>query len=137
MRDADVGACGDGGVAILASDAGGCGVGAAVSVAAGFGAGAVFAGAGFFINSGNSFGAMSAQPHRRAIETSTATKILFSIYGTGSQPPGLKTWQRDKRRIPSQTPRGTPYFSIACIMYIEHVGSKRHIGGSIGEMNRL
>ena len=101
--------------------------------------GAVCTGSGFFglAKSGNSLGARTAHPHRRAIDKSTATKIRFSIYGTGSQPPGLKTWQRESRRRPSQVPRRKPCFSIACIMYIEQVGSKRHIGGRSGEMNRL
>jgi len=39
--------------------------------------------------------------------------------------------------MPSQTPRRAPYFSTACIVYIEQVGSKRHMGGSRGEMKRL
>jgi hypothetical protein len=65
-------------------------------------------------------------------------KIRFSIrQGTGSQPPGLKGWQRESRRKPIHPPRINPYFSIACIMKIEQVGSNRHIGGSSGEMNRL
>jgi len=39
--------------------------------------------------------------------------------------------------MPIQTPRNAPYFSIACIMYMEQVGSKRHMGGSNGERKRL
>jgi hypothetical protein len=38
---------------------------------------------------------------------------------------------------PFPTPRHAPYFSTACIMYTEHVGSNRHAEGSIGESHRL
>src|SRR3954464_7606499 len=40
---------------------------------------AAFSGTGFFIRSGNSFGATAAQSQRNPIEISTATKIRFSI----------------------------------------------------------
>jgi hypothetical protein len=90
-----------------------------------------------FASSGKMRGTTAAQIQRNATDMTIAAKILFSIQGTGSQPPGLKTWQRESRRIPSQPPRRRPYFSMACIIYMEQVGSKRHMGGRIGEMKRL
>src|SRR5436305_2264221 len=42
-----------------------------------------FAGTGFFIRSGKSFGATAAQSHRKPIEISTAAKIRFSISRDG------------------------------------------------------
>lgn len=36
--------------------------------------------------------------------------------------------------MPSRLPRITPYFSIASIVYAEHVGIKRQLGGKRGEM---
>src|SRR3954454_10881268 len=44
---------------------------------------ATFAGSGFFIRSGKSFGATAAQSHRNPIEISTAAKIRFSISRDG------------------------------------------------------
>jgi len=69
-------------------------------------------------SSGKRRGATAAQIQRNATDMTIAAKIRFSIQGTGSQPPGLKTWQRESRRIPSQPPRRRPCFSMACIIYI-------------------
>jgi hypothetical protein len=41
------------------------------------------------------------------------------------------------RLKPFPMPRHTPYFSTACIMYTEQVGSNRHAEGKIGESHRL
>ncbi len=41
------------------------------------------------------------------------------------------------RRTARNTPRNGPCFSIAPAAYSEHVGTKRHAGGSIGESNAL
>jgi len=38
---------------------------------------------------------------------------------------------------PFPMPRQAPYFSTACIMYTEQVGSNRQAEGSIGEIHRL
>ncbi len=56
---------------------------------------------------------------------------------TGSYPPGWKGWQRRSLRSPIQPPRRAPYRSTASSVYSEQVGTKRHAGGSKGEMNAL
>lgn len=65
----------------------------------------------------------SLQPERRC-RCSRATRG-----GTGSYPPGEKGWQRRMRRAPSHSPCSTPCSSIACAVYSEQVGVKRHVGG--------
>ena len=56
---------------------------------------------------------------------------------TGSNPPSWNGWQRNRRRVPIQTPRAAPYLWTASIMYSEQVGWKRQADGKSGEMKRL
>ena len=43
-------------------------------------------------------------------------------YGTGSYPPAFPGWHLQIRFSPSQPPFKIPYFTIACLVYSEHVG---------------
>ncbi len=71
---------------------------------------------------------------RNLLFTLTTTPYKQLAHGTGSKPPGCQGWHRLRRRRPSQPPRRTPYFSIAWYMYSEQEGTKRHDGGSKGEI---
>ncbi len=61
------------------------------------------------------------------------TTIRWTIYGTGSMPPGCQGWQRAIRPAARDTPRRTPCFNTACRAYCEHVGEKRQAAGTSGE----
>ena len=56
----------------------------------------------------------------------------FSVcmpHGTGSYPEPPQGWHLRMRRMPSHNPFNGPCLMIACLMYSEHVGVKRHDAG--------
>jgi hypothetical protein len=57
-------------------------------------------------------------------------------YGTGSNPPGWKGWQRAIRRAPNHPPRNTPYRPMASSVYCEQLGWNLQRPGNAGEMTR-
>ena len=59
------------------------------------------------------------------------------VQRTGSYPPWQNGWHRASRLNPNHTPRATPYFATASIMYSEQVGSNRQADGNSGEIQRL
>ena len=48
--------------------------------------------------------------------------IKFTIYGTGSYPPGFIGWHFEILFIPKKPPFITPYLIIASFVYCEQVG---------------
>lgn len=57
--------------------------------------------------------------------------------GTGSYPPFANGWQRRIRKKAYHPPLITPCRDMASIAYSEHVGTYRHAGGNMGEMQYL
>jgi hypothetical protein len=59
--------------------------------------------------------------------------VVALFHFTGSWPPLQNGWQRNIRFMPIQVPFSAPYFSTACFVYSEHVGSNLQAGGKKGE----
>lgn len=55
--------------------------------------------------------------------------------GTGSYPPAQRGWQRNSRHAARTKPLIGPCISRACLVYSEHVGRKRQLGGKSGEIS--
>ena len=71
------------------------------------------------------------------IDTGSGYPVVALFHFTGSWPPLQNGWHRNIRLIPIQVPFNAPYFSTACFVYSEQVGSNLQAGGRKGETNAL
>lgn len=69
----------------------------------------------------------------KEIGTGSDYPVVALFHFTGSWPPLQNGWHLKIRLMPIQVPFNAPYFSTACLVYSEHVGSNLQAGGKKGD----